>query len=1625
MRWLLVLSIVLLGAAQDPERDGPGGEGAFRRQSAYLARNPFHAQVFDGFLAACRERGIDGVLADYRARIGADPDSLAPRVVAARLCAALGRVQEALALLEGARVGSAGSGAVESGARLQVLRARLWLEYDAPARALAALAVGPPADAQFETRKEWERQRAEAHLLAGDERAATVAIEAYVAHDPEGYHARVEAGEWLAGRGVVDAALAHFAAALDGTSGDPEREVSLLVRLGELHERRAEGREAIARYRAALAKMGCGHWRLEDLHGRILRIHVMGGELEALIAEWRALLASEPSDVDLARALAKALERAGDERGALRVVRGALDYLPDEVALRTVERRLLCGLEEWKELVRVDQALLAAAGSDAAGRDVELELELAGALFEIGRAEAASARIAALLEARPDEVPLRLRVARTRVRQGESEAARAAYAQALERAPTDVPLGIEVMLFEREHAGDAPARVVLESVRGGVVAAGKEVPARLTALADACSDQQWTDDARALLVQALEIEPCAGNRWLKLAELELKAERIDAAADAARAALTHATEGGVRRSGLDLWFRVQRRVGASDAAIAGEVAKLVGDPTLDPGGFDVAAHLIAASGAEAEGDFERAAEILTRMVAARPDDVDVHRRLASAYEDAGLTDTALGLYTEIAERFPARRREVLGRIVALRFAARETEAFGQALEELGRESRGNAAALREVAGWHREAGELERAAALLRRATRLQPEESEYRVELARVLLALGDETAFRRELFAAHRVGDADQRRSALKELFSFLGRRGRLDAELERLEARLASHPYDLESARVLVALLERGYEVEKAHTVVDRLLAVRPFEPDLLRTRARLAGALGAHMRAAQDFETLRRLPAEAGADVEALDLVRAYASAGKLDLALELSVEFDSPIPVARAMWERGHTRAATELLREHVVVQPEAASERLLLAEMLSELGRFGDAIPYAREAAELRPDVWRLRLELARMMQKNGDGGGARRVADELFDIPSARAGLERLYRTLQVYDGWLSKVEKVVREAPDFEAMERGVALLSGSRQSAPGIERTVDWLTGRLEAGEIPDGHDADSFAAWIEGVWVRYYTRNPHVLQAEYTSNLGRAKSGKLDARGWTKMAIASGVIHTSRGLQKPDFAKGLGRAPRSPILLSVAARDEMERGDWDTAITHLVTLRDVLAPQREALRREREQQVRGKIKELAREGFAGDVPEMQRVALRKRAARLLHTSRATTYFGQNRFQYTWLEATHQLAEAYGKLGRPQLAHSTLAGIEPEGEDDAVRWLDVANTAERAGLAERAQAIREELLALRAELLADPHLRACVTRQRAFRDVVGHGVDLHERGGELAVAYELARTSQSRARAKRLLDDHAAAERLIAAFDVRRVALGPRIGAGATLEERSGFWNVCVMTVEIRAARGELDAVRDVLEQLAERFGDAYEPHVQLAELARAAGEWDVALAHLEHARASLAPEAPGAAPRPRERRPGERRPEEVALFALPRAERGRTPALWAALWKRAESESVEVALREMRVHLERGDAEAALALLARLVPDPDAGAERWAGLLLPLLHLYALGDSEARLAALLHHASPEDGECLFAYTRALSRAGDDDRARGLLVGFGTSRRLRDVVQRGVASALAALE
>ena len=44
--------------------------------------------------------------------------------------------------------------------------------------------------------------------------------------------------------------------------------------------------------------MGRGHWRLEDLQDRILRIHVMGGELDVLIEEGRARLAAEPSDVD-------------------------------------------------------------------------------------------------------------------------------------------------------------------------------------------------------------------------------------------------------------------------------------------------------------------------------------------------------------------------------------------------------------------------------------------------------------------------------------------------------------------------------------------------------------------------------------------------------------------------------------------------------------------------------------------------------------------------------------------------------------------------------------------------------------------------------------------------------------------------------------------------------------------------------------------------------------------------------------------------------------------------------------------------------------------------------------------------------------------------------------------------------------------------------------------------------------------------------------------------------------------------------------------------------------------------------------------------------------------------------
>jgi tetratricopeptide (TPR) repeat protein len=271
-----------------------------------------------------------------------------------------------------------------------------------------------------------------AHNNLGNALTARGQVDAALAHyraalevKPDDVKALNNLGNALAGRGEVDAAIAQYQKALEIQPDDVDAHNNLALALAG----RGQVDPAIAHFRRALEikpDFGLAH----DNLGMVLAGR---GQVDAAIAQYRTALEIKPDDVQAFNNLGNALAGRGEVDAAVAQYQKALEIKPDDVDARNNLGLALAGRGQVEEAIAQYQKALEIK-PDSAEAHYNLGLALAGR----GQVEEAIAHYRRAVEIKPDYVKAHNNLGNALAGRGQVEEAIVHFRHALAIKPDDV-----------------------------------------------------------------------------------------------------------------------------------------------------------------------------------------------------------------------------------------------------------------------------------------------------------------------------------------------------------------------------------------------------------------------------------------------------------------------------------------------------------------------------------------------------------------------------------------------------------------------------------------------------------------------------------------------------------------------------------------------------------------------------------------------------------------------------------------------------------------------------------------------------------------------------------------------------------------------------------------------------------------------------------------------------------------------------------------------------------------------------------------------------------------------------------------------------------------------------------
>jgi tetratricopeptide (TPR) repeat protein len=761
-----------------------------------------------------------------------------------------------------------------------------------------------------------------------------------------------------------------------------------------------------------------------------LALQRLGDEAGAIEA-WRAVLGREPGAADAHQRLADLLEPAQPDLALPHLV-----WLAENRSSVGASRRLALlqdrrgdkagAIAAWKRLLE--------QSADA----IDARRRLAD-LLEAAEPEEAVGHLRRVAEIKPTPAILH-RLAQIHGRLGQPDEAASAWFAALELKAGDVDAHLGLAeLFEAEAPDRAlPHLQAAARVHKRDLALWKRLAQTATRVGDDTGAAEAWRRCADLAPGDLEAARGAAGALLKV---ERPAEAIEVLWRYTR---MHPTEQKMRRSLLGLARRSKDET--TEAAVLQELS------TLNNGDLEFEAPLAALL--QDSGRVWDALPHLEAVVAARPDSESDLERLARALEACDLRARAVEAWRAIAALRPD------DPVPQERLAA--------LLDDLGR---------------RREA------APHLLRFAELRPGDRKAWLRYATRAREIGDTAG---ELAATERLVDFKPNDpGARRRMFELLFLRRRRPEALPHLEALTALAPDDAEAWSALADLRLAAEDAEGAIAALQGQVAADPKAEHAHERLARLLDAKGdragaaAHMRALAEAapdsvkawrrlaDRLRDLGDEAGQVVplqrlSALEpdhlghkerLAMALIAAGRDEEAAPLRWEVARAFPKnyerfrVTGAWLQsiGRRDEAVEAWRHVVAGQPDDGETHAALAELLLDMQQPEEALPHLRAAARIHggAGAWR---EAARVAEKIGAIDRAldawRRVLGEAPDDLQARDRLASLYmepgETSQPAEA-ATQLEALAAAKPDNTALLRRLADAQEAAEQWSGLVETM----------------------------------------------------------------------------------------------------------------------------------------------------------------------------------------------------------------------------------------------------------------------------------------------------------------------------------------------------------------------------------------------------------------------------------------------------------------------------------------------------------------------------------------------------------------------------------------------------
>lgn len=397
-------------------------------------------------------------------------------------------------------------------------------------------------------------------------------------------------------------------------------------------------------------------------------------------------------------------------------------------------------------------------------------------------------------------------------------------------------------------------------------------------------------------------------------------------------------------------------------------------------------HVLGLLGRQAES-----ARILRRAIAAEPGNTAARLQLAEISLRAGNYSEALGLARQVSAANP-------DDAVAVRLEARALTALGQRDEARRRwemllaSPRADAAAYLDAAAMEVSAGEVRRAAELLREGLQKFPRSGLLHAELGSILFeASPDEAA---ALFARAEALAPDEGRVWLSHARNLV-RQGFVDEGLGLLvqAQRAQSEPVrEADLARERARLLMELGELVEAQTVLEEARERHQEHPGLAVT---LADVLILQGRTPEARELVRFAPAlDPSGRMEKLLEARIYLKEGFPQWAAQMTGELtrqgdqsvETRLVHARASSHGENWAAALSTYRALLAQAPELEEARIEYAALLAALGDYRGASVQLALLPASGTEAPRLQYLKAKVLLGQGDIAGARELAVGLAD---------------------------------------------------------------------------------------------------------------------------------------------------------------------------------------------------------------------------------------------------------------------------------------------------------------------------------------------------------------------------------------------------------------------------------------------------------------------------------------------------------------------------------------------------------------------------------------------------------------------------------------------------------------